>query len=213
MRADAGQVCQDHISMFDYGFNNFQKVEVPGGAVTIPKDVQVSDLTNTDNSYYYGTDYYVGSGSEEVQAEEPSVIAAEETTPTPEVTPESADSNTGQDEKTQTVYRYVIYILAGLIAVTLVVTIVSGIRKHMKRKNEEEILMDFSLLFSLICLSTRNPCTGTIYIIRTDTGVGCHSAGAGQVVPGVAKFQPSGNHPAGLIKVIPLSVNVFPAIR
>ena len=99
MRADAGQVCQDHISMFDYGFNNFQKVEVSGGAVTIPKDVQVSDLTNTDNSYYYGTDYYVGSGSEEVQAEEPSVIAAEETTPTPEVTPESADSNTGQDRK------------------------------------------------------------------------------------------------------------------
>ena len=136
MRADAGQVCQDHISMFDYGFNNFQKVEVPGGAVTIPKDVQVSDLTNTDNSYYYGTDYYVGSGSKEVQEEEPSEIAAEETTPTPEVAPESPDSNTGQEEKTQdmTVYRYVIYILAGLIAVTLVVTIVSGIRKHMKKK-------------------------------------------------------------------------------
>ena len=136
MRADAGQVCQDHISMFDYGFNNFQKVEVPGGAVTIPKDVQVSDLTNTDNSYYYGTDYYVGSGSEEVQEEEPSEIAAEETTPTPEVAPESSDPDTGQEEKTQdmTVYRYVIYILAGLIAVTLVVTIVSGIRKHMKKK-------------------------------------------------------------------------------
>ena len=33
-----------------------------------------------------------------------------------------------------TSYRYVIYILAGLIAVTLVVTIVSGIRKHMKKK-------------------------------------------------------------------------------
>ena len=59
-------------------------------------------------------------------------------TPTPEVTPESADSNTGQDEKTQTVYRYVIYILAGLIAVTLVVTIVSGIRKHMKKKKRRK---------------------------------------------------------------------------
>ena len=134
MRADAGQVCQDHISMFDYGFNNFQKVEVPGGAVTIPKDVQVSDLVNTDNSYYYGTDYYVGSGSEETQeqTEEPSEIAAEETTPTPEATPES---NTGQKEKTQdmTVYRYVIYILAGLITVTLIITIVSGIRNHMNK--------------------------------------------------------------------------------
>ena len=71
-----------------------------------------------------------------MQEEEPSEIAAEETTPTPEVAPESPDSNTGQEEKTQdmTVYRYVIYILAGLIAVTLVVTIVSGIRKHMKKK-------------------------------------------------------------------------------
>ena len=92
--------------------------------------------------------------------------------------------------------------------------------------------MDFPLLFFLICLSTRDPCTGTIYITGTDTGVDCHSAGTGQVVPGtakidpsgchssgasevipgIAKFQPSGNHPAGLIKVIPLSVNIFPAI-
>lgn len=92
--------------------------------------------------------------------------------------------------------------------------------------------MDFPLLFFLICLSTRDPCTGTIYITGTDTGVGCHSAGAGQVVPGtaeidpsgchstgagevipgIAKLQPSGNHPAGLIKIIPASVDIFPAI-
>ena len=46
--------------------------------------------------------------------------------------------------------------------------------------------MDFPLLFFLICLSTRDPCTGTIYITGTDTGVDCHSAGTGQVVPGTA---------------------------
>ena len=140
MRADAGQVCQDHISMFDYGFNNFLKVEVPGGAVTIPKDVQVSDLTNTDNSFYYGTDYYVGSCSKEVQEEEPSEIAAEETTPTPEVAPESPDSNTGQEEKTQdmTVYRYVIYILAGLIGLTVLVTIISAVRKRHRGKRRRK---------------------------------------------------------------------------
>ena len=92
--------------------------------------------------------------------------------------------------------------------------------------------MDFPLLFFLICLSTRDPCTGTIYITGTDTGVdchsagtgqivpgtakidpaGCHSTGAGEVIPGIAKFQPSGNHPAGLIKIIPASVDIFPAI-
>ena len=73
--------------------------------------------------------------------------------------------------------------------------------------------MDFPLLFFLCaCLSTRNPCTGTIYVIRTDTGVGCHSTGAGEVIPGITKFQPAGNHPARLIKVIPLPVNIFPTI-
>ena len=57
--------------------------------------------------------------------------------------------------------------------------------------------MDFPLLFFLICLSTRDPCTGTIYITGTDTGVGCHSAGAGQVVPGTAEIDPSGCHSTG----------------
>ena len=41
----------------------------------------------------------MGSGSKEVQEEEPSEIAAEETTPTPEVAPESPDSNTGTGRK------------------------------------------------------------------------------------------------------------------
>lgn len=138
MRADAGQVCQDHISMFDYGFDNFQKVEVPGGAVTIPKNVQITDLTEIDNSYYYGTDYYVGQGTEEVQQEEPAEMTAEETTPTPGVTPQEKASgqpeSQGQD---MTVYRYVIEILAGLIGVTLVVTIVSAVRKKKRRRNRK----------------------------------------------------------------------------
>ena len=62
--------------------------------------------------------------------------------------------------------------------------------------------MDFPLLFFLICLSTRDPCTGTIYITGTDTGVGCHSAGAGQVVPGTAEIDPSGCHSTGAGEVI-----------
>ena len=144
MRADAGQVCQDHISMFDYGFNNFRKVEVPGGAVTIPKDVQVSDLTTTESAdgeavretYYFGQDYFVGTGTktEEVaqDTEEPETLTPEVTVE-PQNDPENETDTTGSVNLSQ-IYKIVIYILAGLIAVTLVVTIVSGIRKHMKKK-------------------------------------------------------------------------------
>lgn len=136
MRADAGQVCQDHINLFNYGFDNFQKVEVPGGSVTIPNDVQISVLTDTDNNYYFGTDYYVGSGSEQTtqeQQDEPTVMEAEEDTPTPE---DNVISEKTQENKT--IYRYVIYILVGLIIITVVLTIVSAIRKSMRKKKRKQ---------------------------------------------------------------------------
>ena len=136
MRADAGQVCQDHINLFNYGFDNFQKVEVPGGSVTIPNDVQVSVLTDTDNNYYFGTDYYVGSGSEQTtqeQQDEPTVMESEEDTPTPE---DNVISEKTQENKT--IYRYVIYILVGLIIITVVLTIVSAIRKSMRKKKRKQ---------------------------------------------------------------------------
>ena len=142
MRADAGQVCQDHINMFDYGFNNFQKVEVPGGAVTIPKDVQVSDLTTTESAdgeavretYYFGQDYFVGTGTktEEVaqDTEEPETLTPEVTVE-PQNDPENETDTTGSANLSQ-IYKIVIYILAGLV------TIISAVRKRHRRKRRRK---------------------------------------------------------------------------
>lgn len=148
MRADAGQVCQDHISMFDYGFNNFRKVEVPGGAVTIPKDVQVSDLTTTESAdgeavretYYFGQDYFVGTGTktEEVaqDTEEPETLTPEVTVE-PQNDPENETDTTGSANLSQ-IYKIVIYILAGLIGLTVLVTIISAVRKRHRRKRRRK---------------------------------------------------------------------------
>lgn len=148
MRADAGQVCQDHISMFDYGFNNFRKVEVPGGAVTIPKDVQVSDLTTTESAdgeevretYYFGQDYFVGTGTktEEVaqDTEEPETLTPEVTVE-PQNDPENETDTTGSENLSQ-IYKIVIYILAGLIGLTVLVTIISAVRKRHRRKRRRK---------------------------------------------------------------------------
>ena len=148
MRADAGQVCQDHISMFDYGFNNFRKVEVPGGAVTIPKDVQVSDLTTTESAdgeavretYYFGQDYFVGTGTktEEVaqDTEEPETLTPEVTVE-PQNDPENEIDTTGSANLSQ-IYKIVIYILAGLIGLTVLVTIISAVRKRHRRKRRRK---------------------------------------------------------------------------
>ena len=148
MRADAGQVCQDHISMFDYGFYNFRKVEVPGGAVTIPKDVQVSDLTTTESAdgeavretYYFGQDYFVGTGTktEEVaqDTEEPETLTPEVTVE-PQNDPENETDTTGSANLSQ-IYKIVIYILAGLIGLTVLVTIISAVRKRHRRKRRRK---------------------------------------------------------------------------
>lgn len=148
MRADAGQVCQDHISMFDYGFNNFRKVEVPGGAVTIPKDVQISDLTTTESAdgeevrenYYFGQDYFVGTGT---KTEEVAQDTEEPETLTPEVTvePQNARENetdTADPSNVSQTYKIVIYILAGLIGLTVFVTMISAVRKKNRRKKRRK---------------------------------------------------------------------------
>ena len=148
MRADAGQVCQDHISMFDYGFNNFQKVEVPGGAVTIPKDVQVSDLTTTESTegeevretYYFGQDYFVGTGTkteEIVQDTEEAETLTPEVTVEPQSDPES-ETDTADSADVSQIYKIVIYILAGLIGLTVLVTIISAVRKRKRRKRRRK---------------------------------------------------------------------------
>ena len=138
----------DTRAIFDYGFNNFRKVEVPGGAVTIPKDVQVSDLTTTESAdgeavretYYFGQDYFVGTGTktEEVaqDTEEPETLTPEVTVE-PQNDPENETDTTGSANLSQ-IYKIVIYILAGLIGLTVLVTIISAVRKRHRRKRRRK---------------------------------------------------------------------------
>ena len=134
--------------MFDYGFNNFQKVEVPGGAVTIPKDVQVSDLTTTESTegeevretYYFGQDYFVGTGTkteEIVQDTEEAETLTPEVTVEPQSDPES-ETDTADSADVSQIYKIVIYILAGLIGLTVLVTIISAVRKRKRRKRRRK---------------------------------------------------------------------------
>lgn len=149
MRADPGQVCQDHISLFNYGFDNFKKVEVSGGSVTIPNAKEVTDLEMvetvngevTEQNYYYKSEYFMGSGVKQEPTPEPEMLTPEtEEVPQEEETliqeePENSQEKQNAEEKTKAeeslkqTYTYMIYILAGLIGVSLVVAVVSAVKK------------------------------------------------------------------------------------
>lgn len=144
LRAEVEQIYQDQIRLFNYGFENFQKVEVPGGSVTIPKDKSVENLTiqeipeeaGTRQEYFYNGDYYLGRGiKEEVQEEV--VLQPEEPVVTPD--PEEKQPEKKQEdssEKQKTLYKNIICILMGVIGVSVVIAIISGMKKR-KRRHEK----------------------------------------------------------------------------
>lgn len=94
LRADPGQVCADSTAMYEYGFNNFTKIELDGGSVMVPNGVTEADLHTTNenrngvllNHYYYG-DKYVGT--------------AEVTVPEETETPEAEETVQPQEDESQ----------------------------------------------------------------------------------------------------------------
>lgn len=164
LRADLGELCQDQIKLFDYGFNNFQRVEVPGGCVTIPNGKDISELKVvetvsgevTAESYFYKEDYFVGSGiKQEVTPEaEPQVMkpteSGEEQTGeeiSEEAQGEQEDAGNSQlsekekekaDQELKGIYKYIIYVLAGFIGVALIISGGSALRRKKKRKRRRK---------------------------------------------------------------------------
>lgn len=76
--ADLAIASSDSTAMFNYGYQNFQKMQADGGEILIPNGVTVDNLTvregtldgNPVNQYFFG-DYMVGS------------VPVPEATPTP----------------------------------------------------------------------------------------------------------------------------------
>ncbi|NCB93862.1 MAG: D-alanyl-D-alanine carboxypeptidase [Clostridia bacterium] len=146
MRAGAGEVCQDHISLFNYGFDNFSKIEVPGGSVILPNNEEISSLETAvvpstdgtpDKLYYYRSDYYVGEGVEEVTPEPTQEViqVTEEATPTPAIddTSEAEAEAAKAEEKLAETYKYIIYGLGGLVIIAVIIALVSAIVRRKKK--------------------------------------------------------------------------------
>lgn len=150
MRAGAGEVCQDHISLFDYGFNNFSKTAVTGGNVILPNGENASELKTVDAAvqggsengiYYYRGDYYVGEGLKEESTPEVTEEPTAEVTPTTEAIDTKAKEATEAEEKEASAklsrtYRYIIYGLGGLVGAAILIACISLIAKKKKKSKK-----------------------------------------------------------------------------
>jgi len=158
MRADPGQVCADSRALFDYGYNNFERIEVKGRDLIVPKGVKETDLkceeakaeTATVFNYYYD-DHLLDSFSlsaEELQKLEAAndEDAADDMQETDEAQLEEQDNseqNQADDaqsqesnERLQKKYRIIIMVLGGLILLSLIMIIISVIANRKKRRKK-----------------------------------------------------------------------------
>ena len=149
LRADAGEVCQDHIQMFDYGYNNFEKIQVSGGCVVVPKGTELSALKvvdteiegKTEQTYYYQNDIYVGNGvkGEESVDEVPIEITPEYSSMEDEklsVLEESQSGTENRDSK-KNIFYLIIDILIGLIVLALLITAYASVKNRKRRRKRK----------------------------------------------------------------------------
>lgn len=150
LRADAGEVCQDHIQMFDYGYNNFEKIQVSGGSVVVPKGTELSALKvvetevdgKTEQTYYYQDDIYVGNGvkGEEMVNESPIVITPESAGLEDERSsvPEDSEPVTDNGNIMKDIFYIIIDILIGLIVLALVITTYASVKNRKRRRKRRK---------------------------------------------------------------------------
>ena len=149
LRADAGEVCQDHIQMFDYGYNNFEKIQVSGGCVVVPKGTELSALKvvdteiegKTEQTYYYQNNIYVGNGvkGEESVDEVPIEITPEYSSMEDEklsVLEESQSGTENRDSK-KNIFYLIIDILIGLIVLALLITAYASVKNRKRRRKRK----------------------------------------------------------------------------
>ena len=149
LRADAGEVCQDHIQMFDYGYNNFEKIQVSGGCVVVPKGTELSALKvvdteiegKTEQTYFYQNNIYVGNGvkGEESVDEVPIEITPEYSSMEDEklsVLEESQSGTENRDSK-KNIFYLIIDILIGLIVLALLITAYASVKNRKRRRKRK----------------------------------------------------------------------------
>jgi ABC-type Na+ efflux pump permease subunit len=147
MRADAGQVCADTIGLFDYGYNNFEKLIIQETTLLVPKGVTEEDITvagekkddggvlhfRLKDSLLYSKPITLAE-LDQFNAPEETPQETIEPTVTEEVVAEEGDSDSKEQLTKQ--YRMIIVVLAGLIILALLLIMISIIVKHNKRKKK-----------------------------------------------------------------------------
>lgn len=135
--ADLAIASSDSTAMFNYGYQNFQKIQADGGEILIPNGVTVDNLIvregtldgNPVNQYFFG-DYMVGS------------VPIPEATPTPEPSVEEVAEkdleNTADGKQTDTgeipQLRKVLLITGAAMLLLLIILLAALIRKEKKEE-------------------------------------------------------------------------------
>lgn len=146
--ADMNQVSLDSRMLFDYGYQNFQKVEYANGMVVIPNGTGTESVTVSEEEVngkkrqcYYLAGYRVGIGKVATATPTP-VIQAEEAENADQAPLYSAGEKTETDQEQagsrtelSSLAKF-LFIIMGLMVVLLLILIIALVMKNKKRNRK-----------------------------------------------------------------------------
>ena len=134
--------CEDTTKLFDYGYDNFEKINVVEGDLLAPKEateadfevVEVEDGNMVKRTYSYNGHLLGTMESEKIEPTEAPVLSEqpsiEEVNPSEKIQQQEAQ----QGIPTSLLLRRIIVVMSGLIIVGLLLIIIGAIRKKVRRK-------------------------------------------------------------------------------
>lgn len=137
MRAESEQVAEDSIALFNYGFDNFEKLTIYGKEITVPKGTKEEDLTvksekigNGMINKYYFNGYHLADievpESEIAQEPEEPVLQPE--------TPESEKQEIITPGDLDFYANILVYIMCALVAAAIILIIIYLILRKRTRQ-------------------------------------------------------------------------------
>lgn len=146
--ADMGPNCADTANLFDYGFQNFEKKQLEGGSVLLPKGVTVEQLETAEEKQENGNTLvkysfagqYMGSEVKEPPKEEKEKSEENQEDETSEKTDEPKETGRENSGEEVSLTSILLIIMAALIIVLIVLlgVLVRHDRKKKKRRRRKK---------------------------------------------------------------------------
>lgn len=142
--ADMGPNCADTTNLFNYGFQNFEKKQLNGGSILLPKGISMDQLEKTEEKQENGNTLvkysfagqYLGSEIREAPKEENKEVRSEEKQENKESSNADEVKDINQKDSTEDVSLTSILLILMAVLIIVLVVLLGVLVRHDRKKRK-----------------------------------------------------------------------------